>query len=154
MTINSENRPQMPWTGSPLSSGGDRRHVGVALADGCTFGDSGLDSSEFGLRQLDVFGGDVLLEVAAPLRPRDRNDVLAAAEHPWPPTGGCPAPTDRANGLRRHCFAARFASASARFRSNHASIAAIEAWASSLNNGASSVGTSSAPAGASPTSLS
>src|SRR5581483_8876250 len=60
----------------------DRGHVRVALARGRAFRERGLEPRQLLRRQLDVDGARVVLEVAPPLRPRDRDDVVAAGEHP------------------------------------------------------------------------
>src|SRR5579862_1451118 len=57
----------------------DRGHVGVAVAHRLA---ERIELDELVRRQLDVARGRVLLEIRAPLRARDRDDVVAPREHP------------------------------------------------------------------------
>src|SRR2546422_8798841 len=65
-----------------VASAVDRGHVRIAVAGSRAFREGLLDARELVLRQPDSDCGDVLPEIAAPLRAGDRDDVLAAAQHP------------------------------------------------------------------------
>src|SRR2546428_5255233 len=60
----------------------DRGHVRVALAGGRALREGALEPLELVLREVDLQGGDVLLEVGPAGRPPDRGDVLAARQDP------------------------------------------------------------------------
>src|SRR5207249_1524568 len=60
----------------------DARHVGVAVAGGGTARKRLVEPRQLLVRELDVRGGGILLEIAPPLRARNGDDVLAARQHP------------------------------------------------------------------------
>src|SRR4051794_8269214 len=67
---------------SDAGSAVDRRHVRVAVAGRRPDGRDLLEPGEVVVGQLDVGRRDVLLEISHLLRARDRDDVVAAAQHP------------------------------------------------------------------------
>src|SRR5437764_11549984 len=72
----------IPGFANAEKSAADRGHVRVALPCGRARRERLVQPSELLVRQGDLRRGGVLLEIRAPLRAGNRNDVVAAREHP------------------------------------------------------------------------